>query len=366
MAGEISIYGAGMSGMVAAINLARQGNRVRVYEAEEDYGGSSIYNPSTHATPIHPGKTSDYLGIDITPAFHKLRECPAYFHETMIHFPVYEVYLVERGNRSSGLDTLLFEQCQELGVDFEFSSPLRREDVPGLKPGSIIACGLEPAAYDMVGVPYLPWHGWLARGETEITDHAWLWFDESITEYGYLSSVNNLYFDLLFSFGKEVPRSALDRYEAWMEKTRGIRHDDWEYVGGAVPLARADNYKLFRNGLIMCGTMTGAMDPMMGFGISGALITGKIAAMAVSDPAQAQHEFDRFLYRFRQIFYMKQVWRRFLRPHVNLLERGIRLVGPKRVDWVTKQTQVDRLLIPLPFSIPGFGHANTYKRPKKR
>ena len=117
MAKDISIYGAGMSGMVAAINLARDGYRVRMFEAEDDYGGSSIYNPSTHATPIHLDKTSSYIGVDISPAFHQLRECPAYFHETKIHFPVYEVYLVERGNRASGLDTLLFDQCRELGVE---------------------------------------------------------------------------------------------------------------------------------------------------------------------------------------------------------------------------------------------------------
>ncbi len=366
MGREVSIYGAGMSGMIAAVNLAREGHRVRIFEAEDDYGGSSVYNPSTHATPLHVAKTSDYIGVDIAPAFHQLRECPAYFHETMIHFPVYEVYLVERGNRSSSLDTLLFTECRELGVDFEFSSPLRRDEASRLKPGTIIACGLEPAAYEMVDVPYLPWHGWLSRGETEITDNAWLWFDESITEYGYLSSVNNLYFDLLFSFGKEVGRGALDRYRAWMTKVRGVDHDDWEYVGGAVPLAQAGNNKLFRRGLIMCGTMAGAMDPMMGFGISGALVTGKIAALAVSDAAAAQREFDRFLFRFRQVYYLKEFWRRFIRPHVGMLERGIRILGPARVDKILRMTQVDRLPVPPPFAIPGFGHWNAHRRAKTK
>ncbi len=37
----------------------------------------------------------------------------------------------------------------------------------------------------------------------------------------------------------------------------------------AVPLARPDNYRLFRDGLIMCGTMSGAIDPFMGFGTPG-------------------------------------------------------------------------------------------------
>ncbi len=365
MTREVSIYGAGMSGMVAAINLAREGYRVRMFEAEESYGGSRVYNPSTHATPMHVGKTSDYIGVDVSPAFHQLRECPAYFHETMIHFPVYEVYLVERGNRASGLDALLFKECCELGVEFEFSSPLRREDISRLRPGTIIACGLDRSAYEMVEMPYLRWNGWLSRGETDMTNNAWLWFDESVTEYGYLSSVNNLYFDLLFSFGKEVPRSALDRYQVWMAKCRGIEHDGWEYVSGAVPLARANNCKLFRRGLIMCGTMAGAMDPMMGFGISGALVSGKVAALAVTDPIGAQHEFDRFLFRFRQVYWAKEFWKRFLRPHVKMLEAGIRLVGPARVDKIMTMTQVDRLPVPPPFCIPGFGHWNCHRRSRK-
>ncbi len=62
-----------------------------------------------------------------------------------------------------------------------------------------------------------------------------------------------------------------------MAKMRGVEHDDWECSSGAVPLARAHNCKGFRRGLIMCGTMAEAMHPMTGFGISGALIVGKVA-----------------------------------------------------------------------------------------
>ena len=357
---EVTIYGVGMSGLVAAINLAREGYRVIVHDIEDGYGGSRIYNPSTHVTPIDVEKTSEYIGIDVGPVFHKIRECPAYFHETKVYWPVYEVYGVERGDRPSSLDTLLYKECLELGVEFEFSSPLREEDIPNLQRGStIIACGLIPKAYRMMGVPFLTVYMWISRGEAPFTDYAWLWFDESITEYGYLSAVNHYYFDLLFSFGRRQRQDSLDRYKDFMVRNQGIEHDNWDFQTGAVPLATRDNYRLFRDGLIMCGTMSGAIDPFMGFGISGALVTGKVAARAVSDPEGAQREFDRFLRGFRKSYYIKEMWRHFVRPHVSRMERQINLMGPERISKIMHLSERDRSLIPLPFTIPGFGHAST-------
>ena len=358
---ETLIYGAGMSGLVAAINLAREGRRVIVRDLEDAYGGSKIYNPSTHVTPIDVARTSRYIGIDLGGVFHPVVECPAYYHDTRTLWPVYEVYGVERGDREGSLDTLLYRECLELGVEFEFSTPLRPGDVPRLAPGTIIACGLIPAAYKMMDIPYVAVHMWLSRGEIGFSDYAWLWFDECITEYGYLSAVNNYYFNLLFSFGRRVGEDALERYKDFMLRNEGVEHDEWERHQGAVPLARPDNYALFRDGLIMCGTMSGAIDPFMGFGISGALVSGKVAAMAVSDPAAAQTEFDRFLAGFRRSFYIKEMWKRFVRPHVGRLERHVRLLGVERVNRLLKMSERDRPPYPLPFGTPGFGHANVYR-----
>ena len=364
---EVSIYGAGMSGLIAAINLAREGHDVVVFDAEKTYGGSSIYNPSTHVTPLNVETTAEYIGIDIVPAFHQVRECPAYFHDTKVQFPVYEIYGVERGNRPGSLDTLLYEECKKLGVELQFSSPLKKENVAKLKPGTIIACGLTPKVYEMIGVPYLPWRGWISRGEADFTDYAWLWFDESINKYGYISAVNNYYFDLLFSYGDEIRTDALSRYKSFMSRMENIEHENWDYVGGAVPVAKSDNAKLFRKKLIMCGTMSGAMCPFFWFGISGALVTGKIAAIAVTNPERAQEEFERFLYRSRRIYYFNEVWRRLIRPHVTFLEYLFKLIGPQRMGKLLKLTETDRLPdlpLPIPFSIPGFGHLNTYKKIK--
>jgi len=102
----IVIYGAGMSGLVAAINLARKGYTVIVHDREPGYGGDPRYNPSTHTTPIDVAQASRYIGIDVSPAFHPLAACPFYLHDTKVQGPVAGVYTVERGNRPTSLDTL--------------------------------------------------------------------------------------------------------------------------------------------------------------------------------------------------------------------------------------------------------------------
>ena len=351
---EVTIYGAGMSGLIAAANLARDGYAVTVFDRESGYGGSQLYNPSSHVTPLDPDRTSEYIGIDITPAFHQVRECPAYFHDTRISLPVFGVYAVERGSRPTSLDTLLFEECKTLGVSFEWNTPLKREDLRSLPSNCIIACGLTPSAYEMLNIPYLRWYGWISRGDIALSSYAWLWWDECISEYGYFSSVNDYYFNLLFSI-REVRRSCLDKYKKFMVRSEGIEHNDWEYVSGAVPLARPDNPRLFWNEAVLCGTISGAMDPMLWFGISGALVSGKVAAIAINDRERALDDFKRFTARFREAWLVKNtIWYKLIRPNVKWMERAIKLLGTKRVERLGKLTEKGR--VPLRLAIPGFSH----------
>ena len=329
VAREAIIYGAGMSGLVAACNLARNGCAVLVREKEESFGGSRAFNPSTHVTPLDLAATSDYIGIDISPAFHPVDSISLYLHDVHVALPAAGSYAVERSSRPSSLDALLYEACLEAEVEFEFNRPLRAEELADLPPATIIACGLEPEAYEYLGIPHLTWYGWMARGETDRSGYAWLWLDEGITEYGYASFCNGLFYNLLHSYGREVDGECLERYRDFMRRMEGVDHEDWEYVSGAVPLAVPDNPRLVRNGLIMCGTMSGAMDPLMGFGISGALVSGKVAAMAVGDREAAEVEFARFVRNFAAVHRFKhEVWYG-LRARVDILEDVVRILGPE-------------------------------------
>lgn len=351
---HVTIYGAGMSGLVAAINLKKDGFDVTVHDREAAYGGDSMYNPSTHTTPIWPKETSDYIGIDISSCFYPVMSCPFYFHNTRCDAPVSGLYTVERGNRKTSLDTLLYDEAIRLGVEFRFNSALRGEDIDKLSPGTIIACGLTTEVYDMLDIPYVKWQGWLSRGDIGYSNQSWIWLDEGITEYGYLSSANNYYFNLLFS-QRPVGSDVLERYKGFMKTCAGVEHDNWRYVHGAVPVASPANPQLFRRGLICCGTLSGYMDPFAWFGIEGGLISGRIAALAVADPERARREFERFSRYFKISYYFKnRVWYPVIRPRVALMEKALILIGTKRFSRIMAgQVYEERH---LPFSIPGFAH----------
>jgi len=356
---EVTIYGAGMSGLIAAINLAREGRSVTVHEKEAGFGGSRLYNPSTHVTPIDAISTSEYIGIDITGVFHPLLKCRWYLHDTSFLAPpsAFGLNAVERGDRPTSLDTLLYRECQGLDIRFEFESSLRKEDIGNLPPNTIIACGLTPSVYRMLDIPCRRWYGWISRGEIEMNDYALLWWDESITEYGYLSTVNNFYFNLLFST-REVPRGALNKYIAFLVRNEGIEHDNWEYASGVVPIAVPDNPRLFWKNAVLCGTISGAMDPVLCFGISGALVTGKIAALAITDPDRARSEFERFTRNFKRSYrFRATAWDRVVRSHVRFGERMISAVGSERIERILQKG--DTGLLRRILSIPGFGPINT-------
>jgi flavin-dependent dehydrogenase len=357
MSERVTIYGAGLSGLVAAINLARDGQEVLVHEKEKGFGGDSLYNPSTHTTPINIQKTSDYIGIDISSAFNPVIACPFYFHDTKALAPVSGLYTVERGNRKTSLDSILFKEAKKLGVKFEFGSALKKNDIATLEPGTIIACGLTPGVYDMLEVPYRRWYGWISRGEIGFSGYSWIWLDESISEYGYLSSANNYYFNLLFSI-YPVPKSALTKYRDFMKRKEGIEHDDWQYASGAVPVASPDNPRLIKDGLIYCGTISGMMDPVGWFGILGALISGRIAAMAISDRQKALEEFARFNRLYKPFYYFKNSFWYRVRPHVGLLESCLKMAGIERIENLAARfVGADKH---VPFSIPGFAHLGCF------
>lgn len=330
MAEQQIIYGAGISGMVAAYNLAREGRPVLVRDREDGFGGSRAFNPSTHTTPLDLEATSEYVGIDISPAFHPVSALSVYLHDFRIDAPVFMSYHVERSSRDTSLDYLLYRHCVDAGVKFEFGRALSTEEMDSLPDGTIIACGLDPEAYEYLGIPCQRWYAWMARGEKERDNYSWIWLDECINEYGYISYCNGIYFNLLFAYGREVGEGCLERYRDFMRRSEGLEEGDWEYIQGAAPVAVPDNPALMRSRFIMCGTMSGCIDPFMGFGISGALVSGKVAAIAVSDEDLASAEFARFTRNFERVFRFKQdVWYA-LRERVDLMEGVARVLGHER------------------------------------
>jgi len=118
---KVHIVGAGLSGMVAAINLAREGYEVTVIDAAKGIGGIHPHHPSNHSTPINIELIKNYVGIDVSPCLIPYKEMLVYLNNKKFLVPSDNMFTVERGPRETSIDQLLYGIAKESGVNFEFN-----------------------------------------------------------------------------------------------------------------------------------------------------------------------------------------------------------------------------------------------------
>ena len=307
--GSKVVVGAGLAGMVAAINLAKAGYEVTVLEAEARIGGSRQLHPSLHITPIDKRKVWEYIGVDLDDCF----VAPKVFRMYLGHlgFDIFpdDMSTVERGPRPSSVDTRLHELAVEAGVAFEFGRRIDRlEDLP---PDTIIATGLDPPMFEILGLPYRDIPSRHVFKPTELDRYGLGIFSEYASEYFYAAALNRLFYGMLPLEEPPDPNhlSRLVRdLKAWEEID--IPETEWRPVVFRVPLGGPANLRLFHQDKILAGTIAGMMDPFFLFGIHGALVSGRIAALAVMDKEKGQAEFARVNRYFTQTFRAKQVYER--------------------------------------------------------
>ncbi len=304
---KILIVGAGLSGMVAGIDLARQGREVLIIEAAPGLGGIKPVHPSSHVTPFDASFVKGYTGLDLAPCFTRIERLHFHVGPTRFDLRPGILYSVERGARSSSIDSHLFRLAREAGVEFQFSSKVR--DFRDLPPGSIIATGLYRGVFESLGIPCVPVRSYSARQMVPDDDPQGLglmWVDRYTDLYAYATFARGLRYVLLFSLRSLRPRD-LWLCEEHMLQTEGIAFDSWSYNEGAVPLADFSNLSLAWGDKILAGSISGMMDPFIMFGIHGALLSGKIAAMAVTDREGAVSEFERLNRYFRSTLLFARV-----------------------------------------------------------
>ncbi len=288
---RITIVGAGLSGMVAAINLARQDYEVTILEKEKQIGGSSAFHPSLHATPIDVRYTSEFTGIDLYEQFPLLSDIHSCIKDTRIISTDLITYGVERGARETSLDVYLHRLCRELGVKFEFGQTVKKlTDVP---PGSIIATGLMSTLDDLESKQTIKVYGHSFVIDSKIGPSMWVFMDKYSPDYFYAVGMNGILYGLLFARQTKVDKKWIEVVEKQFYDRAGITlKAEWKPFYCEVVM---DN-RLFAgpgNKYILTGTASGTYDPYYGFGIVGALTSGKISSLAVRDPEGAQIMFNR-------------------------------------------------------------------------
>jgi len=328
---RIHIAGAGLGGMVAAMNLARRGYEVHVIEAAAGLGGVGDFHPSLHVTPIDRQWMSGFIGCDISDALVEAPELRFWIQQHLyaMHYPV--LCFVERGDRPTALDQVLYRNCTEQGVKFHFGVRLKRPTE--LPPGSIFACGLHPLMYQELGIPFQRIYGSYLAFEFDagkLDRHLRCYFDDYTRDYFYAAGVNRLWYGLLF--GRQ-PLTDQGRAECLrqIEAREGVQIKEWRHITGCTPTGSITNPRLFTGKYLLAGSMSGMMDPFFLFGIHGALLSGKIAATAVEQPEEA-------LRLFRHL--NRHYWKAYL------LRQGYE-VNPFGFALFRNMTEKPRLFAPL-------------------
>ncbi len=303
--GPVHVVGAGLAGLVAAINLAREGREVIVLEKGKRVGGMALYNPSPHGTPMDAEAMSRYTGIDLKPGMVQMTDgiLKVYGKSYRLKFPPNcQAWMIERGPRASSMDQYLYRIAIEEGVKFEFDQHVCTDkQVRELPRGSIMATGLHADGFEAAGVPYKSLYGYFSKCRVPwMESRVSFCFDNYTPDYAFTCSVNGIAFALIFNRERPVAKWEVEKFAEQATLEDGYPFKRFYPLGGGAkgqasgaPIASFTNPRLFHGDLILSGTLAGMMDPVLFFGMHGAFLSGKIAARAHSDPSGAYDEFRR-------------------------------------------------------------------------
>ena len=322
----IVIYGAGISGLVAAINLAKTGFEVEVRDKNSSIGGSKVWHPSIHHQTFDINKTSNFIGIDITQCFKPVEKHTFYFYgnESILINPD-NSYVCEKGNNTNSIENYLYKTALEHKVRFSFNHEYKGHSD---KSETIVATGLEQQPYIDLGIKHSLIQGY--RSSKELHDKAYVlsYFGKYTNDdFAYVASNGNTLFSLLFS-RKGVDRNSLDIFKKHLYNSSNIEFDEWAFSKGCIPLEK----NLVKDGVVLAGTISGMIDPFFFNGISAALISGKIAADYFIDREMALNEFNNFSTNFylkRRLKYISEILplKKYSFPLMVLLNNRFKWVG---------------------------------------
>jgi flavin-dependent dehydrogenase len=296
---KITIIGAGISGLVAAINLAKAGFSIEVLEKQNRIGGSPAWHPSVHHQVLDIDKTSKYIGINIAQCFRPVKRhvFDFYGRKVILHDPK-NSWVCEKGSRSTSIETYLHSEASQSGVRFIFMDNVDLDRISKIilnKSRCIVSTGLERGMYEELGIKHELVQGFRGSVNASAENVVYSYFGKYTNhDFAYVASFDQLRFSLLFA-RRGINNKDLDTYKKHLKVNADIEFDNWEYSTGCIPL----EINLKKKNAILAGTISGMIDPFYLNGISGALISGRIAAMYFMDTQTAVQAFNLYSRNFQ-------------------------------------------------------------------
>lgn len=290
----IEVSGAGPAGLAAAISIVQAGRAACVYEKCEDVGQrfhgdyQGLENWTTERDVL---EELESLGIETSFEYTPFREVTCFSpdgtpREFRSELPLF--YMVRRGNEDACLDVALKQQALKAGVEIRFGE--KRHHLPN---GGIVAQG--PRRADAIAVGYL--------FETDMADCAYAVVSDELAAKGYAYLLickgrGTLASCLFDDFHNEA--HYLEACVEFFTDKVGVQMINPRRFGGT------GNFSLPRSArkenILYAGESAGFQDPLFGFGIRWALISGSMAgrALARNDPARYEIFWKKRLRAYQQ------------------------------------------------------------------
>jgi len=309
---EITVVGAGLSGLVAAINCVRAGHDVTVLEKNSKVGGEPVAHPGIDGTPMRPEELGRFIGVELkAPQVTPSEELCIFAYGRKFEFDPARncLYSVERGARSSAIDNYLYEIAVEEGVKFEFGWELgSKADLSQLPPKTILASGLSEKPFKLLGIPYRTYDMFIDVKRHEGPNRTLAWFDSYATLYCYCGTVNGLAVALYIGTDDSIVEGGFEEWSTrHLPEQSGIEFTNFRPFSGVLGTKKFNTNSLFYGDKILAGSLAGANDAFFGFGVHPSLISGKIAAMAVDDGARASELFDDLVCRNKYFLALRKL-----------------------------------------------------------
>lgn len=270
----ISIAGAGISGLTAAINLARGDYKVKVFEKSNSIGNiTAICALRNYDLKIDAIEELKSYGINIK-QYGEIKKVIKYSPNECIEEYSNGVifYTINRGITRSSIENQLYKQALDYGVEFEFGKQCKEENV------DIIATG--PKRNDILA------YGHIYKYSDIESDKLRIFYNNlySPKGYTYIVFLNGKCLICTVSFDRKNFKYIPLNFNFLLRKNEVIK----KIVGRKQPaeIVRGfGNYGLpktaIKNGRFYIGESAGFQDASKGFGIRYAIISGYLAAQSI-------------------------------------------------------------------------------------
>jgi len=313
---RVVIVGAGLAGLCAAITARKLGYEVHCVDRFQRVGGMPEAHPFIDSTPFDPVLMSRFLGVPVgEPQVGPCENFHVYAFGRLYRFnPSFSrLHNVERGPRRSAIDRYLHDLALDMGVTFEWGNPvLSRKDLAQFPPNTIVATGPYPEVFEALRIPHETAYGYVMSGvyrpwgERSYARRCAVYFDRYTRDYCYLPAANGIVAGLFFA-RRPVGERQRALWERQIRETEGVEFKTWRLERGFFASRYPCQPRLFAGDKILAGTLAGAQDPGTYFGCHGAMVSGKIAAIALEDKALAQEMFELCNRSFNAMWFLRRV-----------------------------------------------------------